>query len=61
LQERIVTQMIVIVEVLIAHRNGKDPLRQQGPQIMDRLGRVSRIAHAGRQGIDQPNTFVDLT
>ncbi len=58
LQQRIATEIVMIVAVLVTHRDGEDALGQQRPQRMGNLGRITRIVNTRRQRVKQSDVSV---
>ncbi len=59
-QQRIVTQIVVVVEILVAQGNAGDALRQQGPQGVHPEPGVAVILEARGHPVEKPDEAVDL-
>jgi hypothetical protein len=53
-QHRVMAQLVVVVEVLIAQRNANHPLHHQRLDRMLGVGRIAAVLEAGRQAAGQP-------
>jgi len=59
-QQRIVPQIVMVVEVLVAQGNAGDALRQQGPQGVYPEPGVAVILEARSHPVEEPDEAVDL-
>ena len=60
LPQRVVAQVLVVVQVLVPGGDGEDPLGQQGAlRVGDELG-VAGVGEGGAQGVDQAELAVGL-
>ena len=59
-QQRVVTQIVVVVEILVAQGDARDALRQQGPQGVHSEPGVAVIPEARGHPVEEPDDAVDL-
>ena len=59
-QQRVVPQIVVVVEVLVAQGDAGDALRQHGPQGVHPEPRVAVIGEARGHPVEEPDEAVDL-
>ena len=59
-QQRVVAQGVVIVEVLVAQREARDPLSHQGPDRVLRQTRIAPVRETGGHPVEQPDAPVGL-
>ena len=58
--QRVVPQIVVVVEVLVAQGDAGDALRQHGPQGVHPEPRVAVIGEARGHPVEEPDEAVDL-
>lgn len=60
LHYRVVAQMVVVVEVLVAQGNGLYALSQHGLLPAPGEARMARVGDAGTNGLDKAEAFINL-